>query len=84
MIKFTMYVIFFTHFIPLKPLALRMDSAKLLDVLTSLSKSHAILPRAMCFATSCLANHAICSCIDLIWICIWANQKMFIYRLYNK
>ena len=65
MIKFTMYVIFFTHFIPLKPLALRMDSAKLLDVLTSLSKSHAILPRAMCFATSCLANHAICSCIDL-------------------
>ena len=56
---------FLTHFIPLKPLTLRMDSAKLLDVLTSLSKSHAILPRAMCFATSCSANHAICSFIDL-------------------
>ena len=56
---------FLTHFIPLKPLALRMDSAKLLDVLTSLSKSHAILPCAMCFATSCSANHAICSFIDL-------------------
>ena len=42
-----------------------MDSAKLLDVLTSLPKSHAILPRAMCFATSCSANHAICSFTDL-------------------
>ena len=34
------------HFIPLKPLTLRIDNAKLLDVLTSLPVSHAILPRA--------------------------------------
>ena len=38
------------HFILLKPLTLRMDHAKLLDVLTSLLVSHAILPRAVCFA----------------------------------
>ena len=44
---------------------LRMDHSKLLDVLTSLPVSHAILPRAVCFATSCQANHAICSYIDL-------------------
>ena len=41
-----------------------MDHAKLLDVLTSLPVSHAILPRAVCFATSRPANHAICSFID--------------------
>ena len=41
-----------------------MDHAKLLDVLTSLPVSHAILPRAVCFATSRSANHAICSFID--------------------
>ena len=41
-----------------------MDSAKLLEVLTSLPVCHAILPRAVCFATSRLANHAICSFID--------------------
>ena len=41
-----------------------MDHAKLLDVLTSLPVSHAILPRAECFATSRPANHAICSFID--------------------
>ena len=52
------------HFRQLKPLTLRMDHAKLLDVLTSLPVSHAILPRAMCFATSRPANHAICSYID--------------------
>ena len=52
------------HFIPLKPLTLRMDQAKLLDVLTSFPVSHAILPRAVCFATSRPANHAICSFID--------------------
>ena len=49
------------HFRPLKPLKLRMDHSKLLDVLTSLPVSYAILPRAVCFATSHLANHAICS-----------------------
>ena len=65
------------HLIPLKPstllidsaklldvLTLLMDSAKLLDVLTSLPVSHAILPHAVCFATSCQANHATCSFID--------------------
>ena len=52
------------HFIPLEPLTLRMDRAKSLDVLTSLPVSHAILPRALCFATSRPANHAICSFID--------------------
>ena len=41
-----------------------MAHAKLLDVLMSLSVSHAILPRAVCFATSRPANHAICSYID--------------------
>ena len=41
-----------------------MDRAKLLDVLTSLPVSQSILPRAVCFATSRPANHAICSFID--------------------
>ena len=41
-----------------------MDHAKLLDVLTSLPISHAILPRAVCFATSRPASHVICSYID--------------------
>ena len=41
-----------------------MDHAKLLDVLMSLPVSHAILPRAVCFATSRPANNAICSYID--------------------
>ena len=59
-----MYVMHFLPFIPFKPLTLRMDHAKVLDVLTSLSVSHAILPRAVCFATSRLANRAICSFID--------------------
>ena len=53
----------FPFFRPLKPLTLRMDHAKLLDVLTSLPVSHAILPRAVSFATSRPANHAICSLI---------------------
>ena len=41
-----------------------MDHAKLLDVLRSLIMSHAILPHAVCFATSRPVNHAICSYID--------------------
>ena len=41
-----------------------MDHAKLLDVLTSLPVNQSILPRAVCFATSGPANHAICSFID--------------------
>ena len=43
-----------------------MDHAKLLDVLTSLPVSQSILPRAMCFATSRPASHAICSFIDSV------------------
>ena len=61
----------------------------LLAVLTSLPVSHAILPRAVCFATSRPANHAICSYIDLsgsasgpIRICLFINY--ILYRLYNK
>ena len=45
-------------------MTLRTDHAKSLDVLTSLPVSHAILPHAVCFATSYPANHAICSFID--------------------
>ena len=41
-----------------------MDHAKLLDVLTSLPVSRSILPRAVYYATSHPANHAICSFID--------------------
>ena len=52
------------HFIPLKPLTLQKDHAKLLDVLTSLPVSHAILPRAVNFAMSRPANHAMCNFID--------------------
>ena len=52
-------------FIPFKPLTLQIDHAKLLDVLTSLPVSHAILPCVVCFATSCPANHAIRSYIDM-------------------
>ena len=55
------------HFLPfktIKTLTLRMDRAKMLDVLTSLPVSQSILPRAVCFATSRPANHAICSFID--------------------
>ena len=54
----------FLSFYTIKTLTLQMDHAKLLDVLTSFPVSHAILPRAVCFATSRLANHAICSFID--------------------
>ena len=53
------------HFRLLNSLALRMDHAKLLDVLTSLPVSQSILPRDVCFAMSRPANHAICSFIDL-------------------
>ena len=49
----------------IKTLTLRMGHAKLLDVLTSLPISRSILPRAVYFATSHPANHAICSFIDL-------------------
>ena len=57
-------IMHFCHFIPLKPLTLRVDHAELLDVLTSLPVSHVILPRAVWFATSRSANHAICCFID--------------------
>ena len=52
------------HFRPFKTLTLRIYHAKLLDVLTSLPVSQSILPRAVCFATSRPASHAICSFID--------------------
>ena len=45
-------------------MTLRMEHAKLFDVLTSLPVSHAILPHDEYFATSRPANHAICSFID--------------------
>ena len=70
----------FCLFIPLKPLALRMDHAKLLDVLMSLPVSYAILPLAVCRVTSRPANHAICSFVDssgyaydLIRICLFID-----------
>ena len=59
------------HFIPLRPLTLGMDHAKLLDVLMSLPVSHAILPRTVCFATSRPANHAICIYIDSSAYAFW-------------
>ena len=67
-------------------MTLRMDHAKLLDVLTSLPVSHAILPCVVCFATSCPANHAICSFIDssgyasgLIRTCLFINYIIKIF-----
>ena len=54
----------FLTFLTIKTLTLRMDHAKLLDVLTSLPVSRSILPCAVYFATSRPANHAICSFID--------------------
>ena len=55
-----MYVVHFLSFYTIKTIDVRMDHTKLLDFLTSLPVSHAILPCAMCFATSRPANHAIC------------------------
>ena len=49
------------HFLSFIPLTLQMDHAELLSVLTSLPVSHAMLPRAVCFAT---LRPAICSYID--------------------
>ena len=77
------------HFIPLKPLTLRKDHAKLLDVLTSLPASHVILPPAVCFATSRPANHAICSFIDSrryasgpIRRCLFIDYIMIVIKIY--
>ena len=52
------------HCLTIKTLTLRMDHAKLLDVLTSLTVSRSILSRAVYFATARQASHAICSFID--------------------
>ena len=60
-----MYVMHFLPFKTIKRLTLRMDHAKLLDILTSLPERLSIIPHAMCFASSHPANHAICSYIDL-------------------
>ena len=74
----------FLFFILLKPLTLRMDHAILLDALTLLSVRHAILPRAVGYATSRPANHAICSYIDSsgyasgpIRICLFIDYIIF-------
>ena len=84
-----MYVMHPCHFIPLKPLMLQMDHAKILDVLMSLPVSHAILPRAVCFATSRSANHAICSYIDSsgyasgpIRMCLFIDYIINIFTCY--
>ena len=52
-----------------------MDHAKLLDVLTSLPVSQSILPRAVCFAASHPANHAICSFIDSSRYASWPIRR---------
>ena len=55
----------FLSFYTVKTIDVTDGLRKLLsDVLTSLPVSHAILPCAVCFATSRPANHAICSFID--------------------
>ena len=54
----------FLSFYTIKPLTLRMNHVKLLDILTSLPVSHVILPREVCFEMSRPANQAICSFID--------------------
>ena len=60
-----MYVMQFLSFYTIKIIEVTdMDHAELLDVLTSLPVSHAILPRVISFATSRLVNHAIWSYID--------------------
>ena len=60
-----MYVMHFMSFYTIKTIdVMRMDHVKLLDVLTSLPISHALLPRAVCLATSRPADHTICSYID--------------------
>ena len=52
------------HFGTLKALTLRVDYVKLLDVLTLFHVSHALLPRAKCFASSRSANGFTCSYIS--------------------
>ena len=63
------------HFRPLKPLTLRMDHAKLLGILASLPVSQSILPRVVCFARSCPANHAICSYINSSGYASWPIRR---------
>ena len=58
-----MYVIHCLSFYTVKTIDVT-DHAKLRDVLTSLPVSHAILLRAVCFATSRPTNHAICRFTD--------------------
>ena len=66
----------------------RMDHAKLLDVLMPLPVSHAILPRAVYFATLSPANHAICSYVDSsgygsgpVRICLFID---YIIKLFSR
>ena len=78
----------FLQFLTIKTLTLRKDHAKLLDVLTSLPVSRSILPRAMYFATSRQANHAICSFIDSsgyasgpIRTCLFIDYILIIFNI---
>ena len=70
-----MYVMHFLSFYNVKTIDVRVDHAKLLDVLTSLLVSHAILPRVVCFATSRAVNHAICSFIDSSGYASWPIRR---------
>ena len=56
-----------------------------LDFLKSLPVSHAILPRAVCFASSRPANHAIYSFIDSSGYTSWPIRRcLFIYYIINS
>ena len=61
-----------------------MNHAKLLDVLTSLPVSRSILPRAVYFATSRPANHAICSFIDSGGYASGPIRRCLFIDIYNK
>ena len=69
------------NFLPfglLNSMTLHLDNVKLLDVQLALPKSYAILLHFVRFVTSLLAMRHHSSDID-----IFADHKMFIYRLYN-
>ena len=81
-----MYAMHFLSFYTIKTIGFRMDHAKFLDVLTSFPVSYATLPRAVCFAASRPANHAICSFIDSsgyasgpIRICLFIDYMIMVH-----
>ena len=55
---------YFQSFKIFQPLTLQLDHAKLLDVLTSLPESHAVLLHIQWFVTSHLKNHVTCTYIS--------------------